>query len=326
MKRLSILLFGVLLIAAGLYAFQSKEKLDEWVYPEVKHPSDNLPTEARINLGSDLFFETLLSRDSTISCQSCHKIDEAFADHLSLGEGIKGRHVTRNTPSVFNIGLHPYMMKDGKIPSLEAQVLAPINEHREFDMSPEEVVQRLQTRPYYVSLSKKAYGKTIDIDVVQKSLAVFQRIIKAENSPFDAYMRGDDTSLTEKQKRGWKLFQTEELNCIQCHSGFDFTDYSFQNNGLYQNYVDSGRALVSGQQEDIGKFKVPSLRNVAITYPYMHNGAVSSLEEVLAHYASGGQQHANQSEFVKGFELNKADQEALIAFLQSLTERRFLAD
>lgn len=321
-RSLFLLCFGLFSVCFYLLANTTDDK--KWVYPDVVHPADNMPTEDRVNLGSDLFFETLLSRDTTISCQSCHKIDEAFADHLPVGEGIKGRHVSRNTPSLLNVALHPYLMKDGKSPSLEEQVLLPINEHREFDMNPDLLIKRLKSRQHYVALSQQAYGKSIDIDVVKKALAVYQRVLKSENSRFDAYMRGNEFSLTENEKKGWALFQSDRLQCTQCHKGFDFTDYSFQNNGMYQNYADSGRALFSGRKEDIGKFKVPSLRNVAITYPYMHNGSVGSLEEVIAHYASGGKQHPNQSEYIKGFELNEKEKKALIEFLQSLTEASFL--
>lgn len=306
------------------YYMLAKASEKAWEFPEVLHPADNLPTDERVHLGSDLFSETLFSRDSTISCQSCHKIDEAFADHLPLGEGIKGRHVSRNTPSLLNVGLHPYLMKDGKSVSLEEQVLLPINEHREFDMNPELLIDRLKSREYYTTLSQQAYGKDIDIDVVKKALAVFQRVLKSENSRFDAYMRGDEQSLTVEEKKGWVLFKSDRLQCSKCHMGFDFTDYSFQNNGLYSNYLDSGRALVTGRKEDIAKFKVPSLRNVAITYPYMHDGSVESLEEVIAHYASGGKKHENQSEYIEGFELNEEEKSALIAFLHSLTESSFL--
>ena len=208
-KRRYIVFVFICFLPLCVFLLAATSENKKWEYPELIHPEDNLPTDERVNLGSDLFFETLLSRDSTLSCQSCHKMDEAFADHLPLGEGIKGRHVTRNTPSLFNIGLHPYLMKDGKSASLEDQVLLPINEHREFDMDEELLIARLKSRPHYVELSQKAYGKTIDIDVVQKSLAVFQRFLKSDNTRFDSYMRGDGFSLTEDEKKGWALFQSD---------------------------------------------------------------------------------------------------------------------
>ena len=295
----------------------------EWKQPSVKFPSDNPFSESSIKLGGELFFENLLSKDSSISCKSCHQITEAFADHLPVGEGILGRTVTRNTPTLINIGLHPYFMADGKFNSLEEQVLGPINEHREFDMSPEAIISRLKDIPRYKELSNTAYKEDINIEIVQKALANFQRIITSEDSKFDQFMEGK-IKLTQKEKTGWKLFQNSKLNCIQCHSGFNFTNYSFENNGLYTSYSDSGRALITGKKQDIAKFKVPSLRNIAITYPYMHDGSVKSLEEVIDHYSSGGKGHISQSTLIKGFTIQDNEKEALIAFLKTLTENRFI--
>lgn len=295
----------------------------KWERPTVIFPEDNPLSEASIELGSSLFFETLLSQDSTLSCQSCHLITEAFADHLPLGEGIKGRHVTRNTPTLSNIGHHPYFMADGKFATLEDQVLGPINEHREFDLNEKEVVERLKTVPLYNELSWKAYNQDITIEVVQKALANFERIIASDSTKFDQYIRGQAT-LTAQEKQGWDLFNSPELNCIQCHNGFNFTNYSFQNNGLYQNYPDSGRALITKKPGDLALFKVPTLRNIAITYPYMHDGSINSLDEVIDHYAAGGKKHSSQSEFIQGFKITGEEKEALIAFLNTLTDSRYL--
>lgn len=298
-------------------------KQGNWERPTIIFPEDNPISDASIELGSNLFFETLLSKDSSISCQSCHMITESFADHLPVGEGIKGRKVTRNTPSLINIGLHPYFMADGKFSSLEEQVMGPINEHREFDMSAEEVVARLKDLDTYKRLSKEAYGEELSIEIIQKALANFQRILNSQDSKFDLYMKGE-VELSSEEMNGWKLFNQSGLNCIQCHSGFNFTNYSFENNGLYSIYQDSGRALITKTPEDLAKFKVPSLRNVAITFPYMHNGSIKTLEEVIKHYASGGSGHQSQSELIQGFSLEPQQESDLIAFLNTLTEERFL--
>jgi cytochrome c peroxidase len=297
--------------------------LEDWERPKVIFPSDNPDTDASVELGGALFFETLMSKDSSISCQSCHLMTQAFADHLPVGEGILKRTVTRNTPSLTNIGLHPYFMADGKFGTLEEQVLGPINEHREFDMTPEEVVARLKTVPLYNELSMKAYNQELNIDVVQKALANFQRVIVSQDSRFDLYMK-NEIELTPEEKAGWKLFNNSELNCIQCHGGYNFTNYAFENNGLYANPTDSGRALITELNDDIAKFKVPSLRNISITYPYMHDGTFQSLGDVIDHYASGGQNHVNQSELINGFQITAAEKKALIAFLKTLTEDQYL--
>jgi cytochrome c peroxidase len=322
MGKFTVLIFTLLAIIATRQ-IGSLNAVRAWEKPEVIYPEDNPFSEASIKLGDALFFETLLSKDSSISCQSCHLTTEALADHLPIGEGIKGRHVTRNTPTLLNIGLHPYFMADGKFKTLEEQVLGPINEHREFDMSPEEVVARLKTIPLYNKLSLKAYDQELTIKVIQKALANFERILISDNSRFDQFMRGE-SELTDEEMTGWKLFNNSKLNCIQCHSGYNFTNFAFENNGLYKTYQDSGRALITKQPEDLAKFKVPSLRNIAITYPYMHNGSMNSLEEVIDHYSAGGKGHVSQSELIKGFEINPDEKKALIAFLKTLTEERYL--
>jgi cytochrome c peroxidase len=208
---------------------------------------------------------------------------------------------------------------------LEDQVAGPVNEHREFDMSPDEVIGRLKTIPRYNELSNAAYQQDISFEIVQKALANFERIIAPHDVKFDQYMNGE-VALTAEEQKGWELFQSPELNCVKCHSGYNFTNYSFQNNGLYATYADSGRALITGKAEDLAKFKVPSLRNVVITYPYMHNGSISTLEEVIDHYASGGKGHPSQSHLIQGFTITPNEKQALIAFLGTLTDGRYLVE
>jgi cytochrome c peroxidase len=137
-------------------------------------------------------------------------------------------------------------------------------------------------------------------------------------------MNGDKTAISASAQNGYKLFKSDRLNCIQCHGGFDFTDYSFQNNGTYKTYIDSGRALITKNKEDIGKFKVPSLRNLDFTFPYMHNGSFQTLEEVILHYERGGAGSENQSPLIKGFKLTDNERRDLLAFLSSLTEKRYI--
>ena len=319
---------SLLLILSGLaFGFSSLKNhsasMVDWERPSVCFPDDNPFSEASVDLGGKLFFESLLSRDTSIDCQSCHMLTLAFADHLPVGEGIKGRTVSRNTPTLVNIGLHPYFMADGKFSTLEEQVLGPIEDHREFDMTAEEVIHRLKDLPRYKELSHAAYGEDLSIEIIQKALANFQRIIVSRESKFDQYMEGE-LDLTQKEMEGWQLFKGTRLNCIQCHSDYNFTNYSFENNGLYATYADEGRALVTKRKEDIGKFKVPTLRNIAITYPYMHDGSLSSLEQVIDHYASGGKKHEYQSDFIKGFSISEREKEALLAFLGTLTDKRFI--
>ena len=321
-SKLFVSLFVVLI--AGLFLLKSNGQKEFWEFPEVEYPADNPLTDASINFGGSLFFETLLSRNRSVSCQSCHLITQAFADHLPVGEGIDGRKVTRNTPSLFNVGFHPSLMKDGKFTTLEEQVLGPINDHREFDLNPEEVEERIAAIPMYQEMSQQAYGEPVSIEIIQKALANFQRALISKKSSFDDYMKGGVDSISNSAKRGFELFSSDELNCTACHNSFDFSNYSFQNNGLYKAYADSGRALITHSNQDIGKFKVPSLRNIALTYPYMHDGSVETLEEVIRNYAKGGSKHKNQSKEIKGFKINDEEMKDLIAFLEALTEKRLL--
>jgi cytochrome c peroxidase len=325
-NKLSALIVWLILLGFVL-SFTTKAKvlihLNNWDKPKVKFPADNPFSEESVNLGAKLFSDILFSRDTSISCQTCHIVTEALADHLEVGEGILGRTVTRNTPSLINIGLHPYFMADGKFKSLEEQVLGPINEHNEFDMSPDKVVQRIKDLPNYKMLSYAAYGRDIDIEIIQKALANFQRVIVSEGSKFDQFMEGE-AELSVEEKIGWELFISDDLNCIQCHSGYNFTNYAFENNGLYLSYPDSGRALITERAEDLAKFKVPTLRNVSITHPYMHDGSIKSLEEVIDHYASGGENHKSKSRLLKGFNITSVEKKALIAFLNTLTDKRFV--
>ena len=206
-----LLLIGCML-TIGTSTVENKAP-HNWERPTVKYPEDNPFSEKSIELGGLLFFEVLLSKDTSISCQSCHLITEAFADHLPVGEGILGRTVTRNTPSLINTGLHPYFMADGKFNSLEEQVLGPINEHREFDMSPEKVITRLKNKTIYNELSNAAYNKDIDIEIVKKALANFERVILSQDTRFDQFMKGE-IELTQEEQIGWELFKSPNLNVI----------------------------------------------------------------------------------------------------------------
>ena len=303
-----------------------KGEIEKWEIPEVQFPEDNPYSDASIELGSILYSENLFSQDTSISCQSCHMPHMAFAEQLIVSEGVFNRKVTRNAPTLMNIGLHPHLMRDGKFKSLEEQVLGPLADHREFNLHQDSLIARLKTVPYYNEMSLKAYNSELTIEVVQKSLANFQRIVVSKDTPFDAYMKGDKKAISSSAKKGYELFKSDRLSCIKCHSGFDFTDYSFQNNGTYEVFKDSGRALISQEQTDIGKFKVPTLRNLNLTFPYMHDGSFETLDEVINHYESGGKENANKSEFIKGFELSKKERQNLLDFLSSLTEYRFIEE
>lgn len=316
-----LILIGISLISLDT---DSTGKIEKWEMPEVIFPEDNPLTNESVELGSALFSERLFSKDTSISCQTCHATFMALTDQLAVGEGVFGRQVTRNTPTLNNVGLHPYFMKDGKFNTLEEQVLGPIKDHREFDIEPEELLTRLKTVSYLNDMSLKAYDSELTIEIIQKAVANFERILVSKNTPFDAFMKGDRTAISKSAINGYELFKSKELNCIECHSGFDFSDYSFQNNGTYKVYADSGRALITMDKTDIGKFKVPTLRNINLTFPYMHDGSYKSLEDVIENYRLGGKKPETQSSLISGFKLTPKERQNLLDFFSSLTEYRFL--
>ena len=281
--------------------------------------------KAAIELGKKLFYDPIMSRDCTISCSSCHKPELAFTDGLKTSIGIKGRVVSRNSPTLANFENQPYFLLDGVNNSLESQVTVPIQEHTEFDFHILLLVERLKKDSLYLALSLKAYGEEPSTVVITHSIAEFERTIVSNNSAFDKYKNGDTTALNNSQLRGKNIF-FEKLYCGECHNQENLTDYSLTNNGLYEVYADSGRMRKTELEKDRAIFKVPTLRNIELTAPYMHDGSLSNLNDVISHYSSGGKEHKNKSEIIKPFSLTEQEKEDLINFLKSLTDYDFLTN
>lgn len=288
-------------------------------YPDI--PVDNKLTLNKIELGKLLFFDPILSRDSSISCASCHSQNYFFADSLRVSKGVDGRKGTRNSPSLINVAYQPSMFWDGGNPTLEQQVLGPIDSHVEFDFDIHKIVNRLLKHTLYPDLFTRAFGQEPSIFTLTRAIAAFERTLIGGKSRYDKYLQQVDTNaLSISEKNGLRLFFSEEAECFHCHQGFLFTDFSFRNNGLYETYADSGRARITQIPSDVGKFKVPSLRNVARTAPYMHDGSLSTLEEVLDHYISGGKNHNNKSPIIQPLSLTTQEKSDIINFLKSLTD------
>ena len=217
-------------------------------------------------------------------------------------------------------------MRDGVNPSLEAQVLVPIHEKNEFDFHILLVVERLKKRSDYIDLFQKAYNSIPTPNFVTKAIACYERTLISGNSRFDLYYYQNSTSsLSKSELRGMDLF-FNKLNCVQCHSGFNFSNGEVVNNGLYAEYKDIGKMRVSLLEKDNGCFKVPTLRNIAITGPYMHDGSIISLEEVIDHYSKGGNANKNRHEFIKPFDITEREKNDLVSFLKSLTDSSFIED
>jgi cytochrome c peroxidase len=279
----------------------------------------------KVKLGKHLFYDPILSRDSTISCATCHKQELAFTDGLPKSVGIRERMVARNAPTLTNVGNRTMFLLDGVNPSLESQVGVPIQEHNEFDFHVLLVIDRIQNHPKYAEWARKAYNSEVTEFVLKNSIATFERTLISNNAPYDKFLEGNYAALDNRQKKGMELF-FEKLHCAQCHAGPDFTEERLTNNGLYEVYADSGRMRLTESEADRAVFKVPTLRNIAVTAPYMHDGSIETLEDVIRHYESGGHPHPNKAEEIVPFELTNEERLNLIRFLEALTDKDFLTN
>ncbi len=303
--------------------FTSLEIPTGFPFPEI--PEGNELTTARVELGRQLFYDPILSRDSTLSCASCHQQEFAFADNRVFSLGVDDLLGTRNATSLSNVAYQERLLREGGVATIEMQVLVPIQEHNEFDFNIVLVAERLKNNPHYVTQSWEAYEREPDPFVITRSIAAFERTLISGNSAYDKYtFQGEDCALNKSQKRGLALFNSKRLACAACHSDFNFTNNTYENNGLYDIYADNGRERLTELPEDRAKFKVPSLRNIALTAPYMHDGSLGSLEAVISHYESGGANHENKSKLITGFTLTKKEKEDLINFLNTLTDYDFI--
>ncbi|MFK7971839.1 MAG: cytochrome-c peroxidase [Bacteroidia bacterium] len=292
-------------------------------------PDDNPLTIAKVNLGKKLFYDSLLSRDYTVSCSSCHHPDKAFSDPRAISLGVEGRPGTRNAPGLMNVLFGKSFFWDGNTATLEEQALIPIEADFEMDNTVEEVVRRLNADTAYQRLFGVAFGKAPDADGIAKALSSFERILITANTPYDQYVLTRNINvLSREAQRGLALFFDERADCFHCHvTPSIFTDEDFADNGLEFLNGDTGRDLVTGNPDDRGKFKTPTLRNLAFTGPYMHDGRFETLEEVIEHYVSGGANRPTQSPFVRpnvqDSLLTDQEKSDLIAFLLALTDSSY---
>lgn len=324
----------VLLIVSSLFiacskdpAMQGEEHLMSIPvgFPSMAIPDSNEFTLERWALGKRLFYDPVLSLSNKVSCASCHKSDLAFSDDVSLSFGDMNVVGKSNSPTLTNIGYNPYFTRAGGVPTLEMQILVPIQEHDEFNSNILDIAEELNTDSTYIKQSLKAYQRIPDPYVITRAIANFERSLISGNSTFDEwYYQGMEKSMNESELKGYKLFTSSRTNCGVCHSGFNFTDYSFKNNGLYEVYADSGRMRLTRLETDRALFKVPTLRNVELTKPYMHDGSMKTLEEVVEHYNSGGKNHPNKSSLIRPLMLTKQEKKDLIAFLKALTDYTFI--
>jgi len=251
---------------------------------DVPAPKDNPTTAAKVELGKMLFFDPRLSGDNKMSCATCHIPNKAFGDGLAVSPGAGGKLLERNTPTCLNVGFFESYFWDGRAGGLEEQALGPIQSPVEMNQNIEELEAELGAIPNYVSEFKAVFGTEPNRDTIAKALAAFQRTLVTGPSPFDRYLRGEENALSEEAKQGLSLFRGE-AGCIQCHHGVLLSDGKFYRLGV--SHRDEGRAKVTGNQEDRFRFRTPTLRNIAETGPYMHDGSQKTLEDVVTFYYRG---------------------------------------
>ena len=295
-------------------------------WPSIQWPQDNPYSSAKAVLGRRLFFETRLSRDSTISCASCHTASQGFANTgLTISNGVFGQRTHRNSPTLSNIGFGTSFMFEGGIPTLELQALAPLFAENEMKMTGAEIESRLAADTLYARLFRQAYGEgPVTLSGVTKALATYQRTLVSYRSPYDRWKGGEKNALSAAAIRGEALFMGEKADCRHCHAPPLFTDGGFHNLGLDSVLSDLGRALITGQSADEGKFKTPTLRNVAVTPPYMHDGRFETLRETVDLYNRGKAPHPNTDTLVHPLGLTETEVSDLVAFLEALTDTAFL--
>lgn len=284
----------------------------------VPAPKHNPTTPEKVALGKRLFFDPRLSADNKMSCATCHLPEKAFGDGLARGKGHDGRTLTRNTPSLLNVGFYERFDWDGRAKSLEEQALGPITSPEEMNQDLAELESELNAVPGYVEQFQKVFGTKITRDGIAKSLAAFQRTLVTKPSAFDRYLSGDRTALSDEAKQGMDLF-VGSAGCVRCHQGPLLSDGRLYRLGV--SFKDEGLSAVTRRMEDRGKFRTPSLRNISQTGPYMHDGSKKSLTEVVEFYyrgvppGSGGLSPDVQPLLGQSF----SEIPSLVAFLESLT-------
>ncbi len=317
LRILSIVIFVSCIISSCGKDSSNKEKV-------LKEPS------TIEDLGELLFHDSILSRGEQISCASCHKPEFAFADNVPFSFGVDSAKGERNTPSVMNQSARNFYFHDGRSETLEEQASGPMENPMEMDIPLSFAVEKLNKNSQYRSFFIKLFGHIADKKSVTDALAAFERTLETSNTAFDNYnSEKDTTQFSASAKRGQKIFNVKG-KCFDCHFGPDFTNDFFRNIGLFngKDLNDSGRFVVTRDPSDIGRFKTPGLRNIAMTAPYMHNGMFNTLREVIDYYNEPDKFVNNSvnrdTSLAKPLGLTEQDKKDLEAFLLALTDSRFL--
>ena len=323
-----LFLLGATLLAADLPSSLPKDtlpaklSLDDIPLGLAKRsiPRESQLTEARVRLGRKLFFDPILSADNTVACASCHQPAHGFASAEPRPRGIRGQSIARRAPTLFNRAYGSSFFWDGRASSLEEQALRPIADPAEMGSSVADAVERLRTHKEYKDRFETAFADGVTADNLAKALASFERTLLRGASRVDRFRRlGEHDALTAQERQGLWLYESKG-RCWRCHSGANFTDESFHNTGIRwgKEPADLGHFAVTRKDADKGKFKTPTLRGVTLTAPYMHDGSVKTLEEVIEFYNKGGIANPNLDPLMTPLGLSAEEQRDLVAFLKVL--------
>lgn len=304
---------------------EAATELQKWLLPETPpFPKDNEPTEERVQLGKMLFFDPRISRDQNMSCATCHNPSLGWSDGLAKGRGFKSNLLGRASPSIINTAYNTIQMWDGRKKSLEDQAMGPLEAADEMNTDFSQFFSWIKQNEGYVKAFEKAYpGQGITKETTAKAIASFERTVISNNSPFDQWIKGNSQAMTKQQVRGFDVFKNEtEGNCAVCHDAPNFTDNGMHNIGL-ASFGDEKPDLGRFDQKPLrlmkGAFKTPTLRDIALSAPYFHDGSATTLMEVVEHYTKGGEVKTNLSPNLKPIKLTQQDKEDLVAFMQALT-------
>jgi cytochrome c peroxidase len=322
--RCDVLWLLVALFAAtsGVRADDASADNDRPLVPlptTVPAPEDNPTTPEKVALGKQLFFDPRLSGENTRSCATCHLPEKAFADGRARSEGLDGKPLARNTPSLLNVAFQSTLFWDGRAKSLEEQALIPIQHPQEMNENLDALEQELSGVPEYAEEFQAVFGTGVTRESIAKALAAFQRTLVTGPSAFDRYLEGDEDALSAEAEHGLELFQGD-AGCVRCHNGPLLADGEFYRLGV--SFSDPGRAAATGNDDDRRKFRTPSLRNVAETAPYMHDGSKRTLDQVVEFYLRGAPTGTSGSlppDIDPLLGLSYSEIRALVAFLESLT-------
>jgi len=302
------------------FSFLSAAWGDEFTVPQglgsLKVPADNPLTKDKVELGKQLYFDPRLSRGDVASCASCHDPQKGFSNGEQFATGFGGQKGGRNSPTVINTAFQRFQFWDGRAGSLEEQALGPIQNPIEMNMTLDEVVARLNKIDGYKQQFRKVFGTDVTSEGIGKAIAAYERTVLSGNAPYDRYKAGDEKALSAGAVRGMKLF-FGKARCSACHSGPNFTDNGFHNIGVGMDAKepDPGRFAVTKLLGDTGSFKTPTLREIARTAPYMHDGSHATLKQVVEYYNKGGISNPYLDEEIAPLKLSDREQEDLILFM-----------